>query len=212
MADTFSATTTSLNPLGATSFSNEYLLQQSQQSMQMALLQAQQLGNQAAQVKNQVSQSAAQAAQQKAQANLNYSDALARQKEYVKSQYQAEQYKQDAISNQYDIMLQNITNLTKSMTVDAQTNTNIMYAQAGALKADAAGRGIVAGTSGNQEEINFMVQETTKTANNQQKRSINEINDAANKALSLQVEKAFSKWNLDTQINFSNMIIRDGAY
>lgn len=190
----------------------DYLNQQAQQSMQMALLQAQQLGNQAAQVKNQVSQAQAQAQQQRLQAALEYNEVLKRQQSYVKSQYQAEQYKQDAMSNQYNILLQNITELNKSLIFDAETVTKVMYSQAGALKADAAGRGIVAGTSGNQEEISFMVQEVTRTATNDQRRTINDINDTANKALSLQVEKAFSKWNLDTQINFSNMIIRDGAY
>jgi len=189
-----------------------YLQQQSAQAMQMALLQAQQLGQQAAMVKEQTTRAEAQANQQRALTLLNASEAVERQKMFVKSQYQAEKYKQEAIDQQYGIMLQNITNLNKTMVLDQALMTNVMYAQAGSMKASAAGRGIVAGTSGSQEEINFMVDEVTKTANKQQLRSINEINDVANKALSLQVEKAFSKWNLDTQINFSNMIIRDGAF
>jgi len=181
-------------------------------AIQQAMLQAQQLGQQAAQVKEQTTRADAQAHQQRVLTLLTAQEAVERQKMFVQSQYKAEKYKQEAIDQQYGIMLQNITSLNKAMVLDQQLMTNVMYAQAGGLKASAAGRGIVAGTSGNQEEINFMVQEVTKTANKQQLRSINEINDVANKALSLQVEKAFSKWNLDTQINFSNMIIRDGAY
>lgn len=184
----------------------------SQQTMQNALFQAEQLGIQAAQVREQAARAQAQANQQRVTYLANAQAATERQKTYVQNQYKAEQFKQDAIAEQYNILLQNITNLEKSMVADQATFTNIMYSNSGALKASAAGRGIVAGTLGNQEEINFMVQEVSKTASNEARRSQNEINDVANKALALQIEKAFSKWNLDTQINFSNMMIRDEVY
>jgi len=190
----------------------QYMQFQAQQAMAQAMLQAKQLAAQANQVKTQVAQQQLEGASANARAAFSAQEAIKRQQAYVQSQYKAEQTRQDMIAEQYNIVLQNVQQLNKNLVLDQQMYTKVMYAQAGQIKADSAARGVQAGTGTEQDIINMMVDETTKTANNAQRRTLNDISAMNDKALQLQVEKAFGKWNLDTQINFSNMIIKDGAF
>lgn len=185
---------------------------QTQQAMAQAMLQAQQLGQQAGQIKQQVAQQQLDAASANARAAGYAAIAIDRQKAYVKSQYKAEQVRQDMISEQRNIVLQNVQQLNKSLVLDQQMYTKVMYSQAGDIKASGAARGVQAVGGSQSDTINMMVDEVTKTANNSQRRTLNDINEMSNKALALEVEKAFGKWNLDTQINFSNMIIKDEVF
>lgn len=190
----------------------QYLKFQQDLAIQQALMQARQLGQQAAQVEAQAKQSQLSAIQQRTQSITSALDAVEKQKQFIKDAYAAEQIKQDSLSNQYNIMLTNIGQLRKSLVLDNEMFTRLASANVGELKADAAGRGVQAVGGSQTDLIGFTVDEVNRSAKNQQKRTLNAINEMADKALSLQVEKAYSKWNLDTQINFSNLSIKSELY
>lgn len=185
---------------------------QQQQIFQQALFNAQQLGNQAAQVQVQNAQAQLFATYDRNKAYNSAFSAMYNQKQYVQSQYEAEQIRQDSIDNQYNILLQNATALRKAMVLDEQMYTRIAYGQAGEIRSDATSRGVIS-TEGSAEDIvGFAVQEIERAARNQRRNTLNEISQVTDQALALQVEKAFSKWNLDTQIHFTNMLIKDGVF
>lgn len=190
--------------------SQQYLQFQSQLAVQQALVQAQQLGAQAAQVQNQIAQSALNTAQTRVAALSSAQSAVSYQQEYIKNQYQANQYQQDALNGQYGVMMTNLQQLRKNLVVDQETFTKLEYSQVGGQMAAAAGSGVQANTGSQSDLARFIVNETNRSASNSETRTMNDINNVANQAMSIQIQKAFGNWNLDTQVKFSNESLIQG--
>lgn len=155
---------------------------------------------------------AALLASQQAQVDANQSlvvqylqaqDAILAQEDYIKYTRDIQNFENEQLDRQYISTINNIFAQQKAADVNLETGDKVAAARMGTALSGAAASGIVAGEGSSRDVVNQIQFETQKDTMNSYKDSYNRIFQGQEKALEITLQKAFSNWTTEEQIQFS---------
>lgn len=155
---------------------------------------------------------AALLASQQAQVDANQSlvvqylqaqDAILAQEDYIKYTRDIQNFENEQLDRQYISTINNIFAQQKAADVNLETGDKVAAARMGTALSGAAASGIVAGEGSSRDVVNQIQFETQKDTMNSYKDSYNRIFQGQEQALEITLQKAFSNWTTEEQIQFS---------
>lgn len=185
---------------------SQFQTQQAVTNLQYGLQQALQTANQ---VKTQAAQQGVTAAQMTL---LNFAvsqNAINTHLETIKTTRTIQAFNNQIADRNYNNQIQAATNLQKILVSNSETYSKIIDKTVGDQEAAAVKRGVLASEGRSLDIAKSSIDELEKQSARQQAKDSTNIKQAYENATAIQINKAFSNWDTDTQINFSNKVLQN---
>lgn len=168
---------------------------------------------QALQTANQVKLEAAQSGVSAGQANLlNMAvsqSAINSQVDNIRSTRIIQEFNNQIADRNINAANQAVTNLEKAMVYNVGQVNKVIQKDVGAIQQNSVSKGTLASEGASADLARERMNEGAKEVSTVTKNSLAGVKQAYENALSMTINKAMDNWNVETQIDFSNKILRN---